>query len=503
MIKSVRIISLLILYFVSSSSGDLLQAQEFDPAIKHQIQSALKSRYGQDYDPYFYSLDSLIGTIWSYPGGYEITDPYGTLQGKMIFFASPTLAEKSIDEIQEERKVVGFFENGQITWDTGPLMPDAAGNELYGTMDLNNDGQVELLFPVRSFDLRYPTNYLWIISWDGTRGRILNDIDPETGKSVIRSTGRLFEFFDYEGDGVMEIRAFWDKEDALMPDTLMEVRPCVTYSWNGILYGMWPNTPQIRCREFLPMNRLTATVKCEVRREQNDSLVYNYTWSNHATSKQMIQRIWFEGINPDAEQYGPRGWVHAKVSPIRGRYWVLSDWYKLHMIKPGRTQSGFGLRDTQIPTIIKYYVQGHAPSPTTEPDEPDLTPEDSRRDLMNNAVVGYTIGPMDPAIVLTPPAFLDTLISYTRQAFALGWIKNRDIVQDLNAELNDAKRQLRCNNRRAAKDILRDFVDEVEDLFEEEDQRSDPEDVSQGDRQITSEAYALLKFNAEYLISKL
>jgi hypothetical protein len=105
---------------------------------------------------------------------------------------------------------------------------------------------------------------------------------------------------------------------------------------------------------------------------------------------------------------------------------------------------------------------------------------------------------MDPAIVLTPPAFIDTLISYTRQAFALGWIKNRDIVQDLNAELNNAKRQLRRNNRRAAKDILRDFVDEVEDLFEEEDQHSDPQDV-----QITSEAYALLKFNAEYLISKL
>jgi hypothetical protein len=130
-------------------------------------------------------------------------------------------------------------------------------------------------------------------------------------------------------------------------------------------------------------------------------------------------------------------------------------------------------------------------APDSIPGYDDLTP-------YGPGIIGKTVGPVSLPSPFVPLVFLDTLISYKHQALALGWIKNRGIVQSLDAKLENTKAQLRRNNKTAAKNILQAFINEVEALFKEENQRRDPQGV-----QLTSEAYALLKFNAEYLISKL
>ncbi len=128
-------------------------------------------------------------------------------------------------------------------------------------------------------------------------------------------------------------------------------------------------------------------------------------------------------------------------------------------------------------------------APDSIPGYDDLTP-------YGPGIVGKTVGPVLPPTPFVALAFLDTLTSYKHQAFALGWIKNRGIVQSLDAKLDNAKRQLQRNNKTAARNILRAFLNEVEALWKGEEH-------PYGGKQITSEAYALLKFNAEYLISKL
>lgn len=85
--------------------------------------------------------------------------------------------------------------------------------------------------------------------------------------------------------------------------------------------------------------------------------------------------------------------------------------------------------------------------------------------------------------------FLDTLISYTYQAHSLHWIADSGIVTSLDQKLEAARPQI-IADRPSAKNILQSFVNELDALN------------TQGN-QITSEAYALLKFNAQYLISKL
>lgn len=101
---------------------------------------------------------------------------------------------------------------------------------------------------------------------------------------------------------------------------------------------------------------------------------------------------------------------------------------------------------------------------------------------------GLTIGPTAPPLSFSPLAAIDTLVSYKHQALTLGWITNQGVANSLDQKLENARKQLERGNNKAAKNILEALLNEVE---------------AQKDKHLTSEAYALLKYNAEYLISKL
>ncbi len=274
-----------------------------------------------------------------------------------------------------------------------------------------------------------------------------------------------------------------------------------------LIFVILPYGRAVFSQEFELRNRITIDVKAHVDLIHGSKFKYSYEITSLPPSQQNVWRFWIitRDTTLPTDITEPATWFKALISRDTALQQLVIDWGgpSKEGVKPGKKKGDFSFLSSSLPGLCSYYSEGYAPPPSfpagmapdSIPGYDDLTP-------YGPGIVRTTIGPVAPPSPFIPLVFLDTLISYTRQAFALGWIKNRDIVQDLNAELNNAKRQLRRNNRRAAKDILRDFVDEVEDLFEEgeeeEDERSDPQDV-----EITSEAYALLKFNAEYLISKL
>jgi hypothetical protein len=127
-------------------------------------------------------------------------------------------------------------------------------------------------------------------------------------------------------------------------------------------------------------------------------------------------------------------------------------------------------------------VYRNVPEPTEEESKAFLRLEDSI------GVRGLTIGPTAPPSTFSPSASIDTLISYKHQAFSFGWITNQGIANSLDQKLDNARKQLKRGNNKAAKNILEAFINEVE---------------AQKEKHLSSEAYALLKFNAEYLISRL
>jgi hypothetical protein len=101
---------------------------------------------------------------------------------------------------------------------------------------------------------------------------------------------------------------------------------------------------------------------------------------------------------------------------------------------------------------------------------------------------GKTIGVTAPPANLNLAAFLDYIIDLKHQAASLGWIDNTGIVNSLDVKLDNAKKKLSQGDNNTAKNILGAFLNEVE---------------AQTGKHLTSDAYALLKYNALYLIDNL
>jgi hypothetical protein len=139
---------------------------------------------------------------------------------------------------------------------------------------------------------------------------------------------------------------------------------------------------------------------------------------------------------------------------------------------------------------------------------------------------GLTVGPMSPPVNFIAAIWLDTLLSYTRQSADLGWLapstgpgKRRDddcdnderpddgITKNIEQRLQKAKRELLRRDTVQARKELEMLVQKVERIWKrsQEDEKKHRRDRWEKRDQVmlTSEAYALLKYNTEYLVDRL
>ncbi|MGH2569298.1 MAG: hypothetical protein ACRDGA_13250 [Bacteroidota bacterium] len=257
---------------------------------------------------------------------------------------------------------------------------------------------------------------------------------------------------------------------------------------------------------FEPSTKVNPSITTKVE-HVGDTLLYRYAISNGADSKQNLFAFEIE-YQAEVIDASVNRWRSGKMfdGKVENNRWIQFEagrwrWSGDQGLQPTWHKDGFALKSKSVPGIVKVYFQGNAGEFSAPFGGPSFELDQQIAQLQifpANRVIRKTVGPVLPPTPFVPLAFLDTLISYKHQAFDLGWIKNRGIIQSLNAKLENARAQLRRNNKTAARNILQSFVNEVEALWKEENQRRDPQGV-----QITSEAYALLKFNAEYLLSKL
>ena len=73
-------------------------------------------------------------------------------------------------------------------------------------------------------------------------------------------------------------------------------------------------------------------------------------------------------------------------------------------------------------------------------------------------------------------------------SFSLGWIDHKGIKVSLDAKLDSALKKIKEGDKKAALNILNAFLSDVE---------------AQQGKHLSSEAYALLYFNAKYLIENM
>jgi hypothetical protein len=259
-----------------------------------------------------------------------------------------------------------------------------------------------------------------------------------------------------------------------------------------LCFGVFQADPILSQEVPVPRNKIV--LKIDVRIDDLGNLLrYSYNLRNDELAEQglwQFRLIVSKSLNL-SELKSPKGW-DGEFGARKDKEYAEINWGTGgdFDIFPGASSDGFSFVSKAIPGIITYYAEGYAPPPSFEPgmatDEPipgydDLTP-------YGPGIVGKTVGPILPPEPFVAIAFIDIIANYKHQSYDLGWIDNQGIVNSLDAKLDNAKKHLEKGQKTPAINELKAFVNEVE---------------AQKDKHLKSGAYALLKYNAEYLMAKL
>jgi hypothetical protein len=267
----------------------------------------------------------------------------------------------------------------------------------------------------------------------------------------------------------------------------------------SIVVGVWASA---FAQTLEPATKISVNVGVTVERQVEDGWFrYRYLMANSVESGQDLARfrVEYEGESPTIVE--PDGWSgkaskrqvlydgEANVldprTPNGRRYVHWFPWEGMYL-KPGSSQGGFVVISAGLPSIVASYFAGYVKPLSVPYGEADVLPE-VISNFYQNSVRGKTLGPVDPPDPFDPVAFLDGVIAQADEAGTLGWIKSPGVSTSLGAKLANARRQIGADNRSAG-NILAAVVNEAEALR---------------GKQITDEAFYLLKFNLLYLMEHL
>ncbi len=440
------------------------------------IQSLVVKQFGVNYEiSDIVNVDSALGNRSVADGA--INDPYQTLSSCYIFIAQ----RQSLDDTTVSNGVIGIIKNGNIIWNSGTVINCNAsvGSSISVTRDLNQDGKVEIItswFEGAKGDIER----LWIFTWDGKNGSMINALN-QNNESELISTSPGYKFVDIDGDGILEITGLWFENEN---DEEMKK---IIYSWNGMQYGKWINAPQPLPSGFYPRDKVDANLKSKVSVVGN-KYTYTYYLENKITSKQSINEFLLN-TPPDSIEngQGPNEWRIGGVNG-KGLGW-LAVFDLDEIINPGKIASPFYFETSRLPAIIKSFIRGKNGNwVEIFGDSVEYTLDQWYDEAMANSFKVTTIGPTDPPNPFVPLNFLDSLTSFTTRSRQLGWIKQQPTSDKYTGYFSTAKTALQKNQISLTRSTLTQVLHDV--------------DVDSSST-LTSEAYALIKYNTEYLLAHL
>ena len=248
---------------------------------------------------------------------------------------------------------------------------------------------------------------------------------------------------------------------------------------------------------FEPSTKIEPLVGAVAVKINNINYKYEYTVTNSSSSIQRMQEFDLEIHSSITDISSPdEFWKSSSYTfvPVFGWYNSKGEAGLSHLfngIAPDSSESGFSFVSSGLPTISNAYFSGKVTIYLTFPDEPPGEIDELLKPLIkfpNNSVIKKTIGPKDPPIPFEASSFLDTLINYCTQSFALNWISDSLISAKYTTYFQNAKSHVQQNNNTAAIAVLDSVLTDVE---------------ADSGVTLSSEAYALIKYNTEYLKEQL
>jgi len=457
--------------------------------VTENIESRMDSKYGGKYTlTIYFIMDSLVNEIPYYYMDEKFEDPYETLNEISIFSC-----QKFTDS--KDSSIIGVYKDGNILWDSGPTIFGNILSDLSFCKDINKDNTVDigLISEYADFKESYNpnniTDYLWILSWNGTNGVFINNYDANTRKSSL--VPGPFYLFDENGDGIYEISSMYSYDDEYTHTPVENPPPnypYVTYGWNGNKYGLWANVYQLKYGDFYPAIWIKPTIKCKVILEDS-TLKFQYTIANEKNSLQSIEIINFLNVPLEKIDITSK-YQKNKISSFPGILpgsWYFEPnglWNYSGLIKPGEIKSGYWYKGVGLPTIVYAYLRGLIPLELTR----EISDEAKLDEIQKNSVKRKTIGLKSIPLLFDTLGFLDTLKIYVDTSYSLGWVKESLTANRYDSLFTSAKTQLQQNNITGVKSTLKQVLQDV--------------DID-STLNLTSEAYALIKYNTEYLLDHL
>lgn len=221
--------------------------------------------------------------------------------------------------------------------------------------------------------------------------------------------------------------------------------------------------------------------------KSDSSFIYNFEAVSGSNSIQNIFDFFIE-FNSDLDSIqNPANWM-GRVSSIWSNILMWSSRDSLYDISPGNSLSGYSYLSSGLPGINMYYGVGRFEIPVFDAGEAPDASAIVNGGILENSVTGYTIGAINPPDPFVPLNFLDTLQNYVSQSYALGWIINETTANKYTNLFTTAKDQIIQGDSSAASSTLAYVLQEA--------------DIDSS-ANLTSEAYALIRYNTEYLLENL
>lgn len=243
------------------------------------------------------------------------------------------------------------------------------------------------------------------------------------------------------------------------------------------------------------MDQVNAHVQNRVTRSPT-GFDYHYRVENRVGAQQSLIRFAVQAFNTDGTTLG-------QISPVnwesRGRirdtdFYSWTTFAEPRGLVGGASAVGFRLENASLPAIVNFLAWNEVEPPSfPEGMAPDSCEGD---DVIENSFKGKTVGPKPPPKEFVPIESLNYLTTLLHDSRQLGWIKVDGVHKSLLAKLINAKRKLEEGQPAVAKNMLNAFLNEVQAT-------SCQEFSCPGNKPLTSEAFALLFFNGQFLVEHL
>lgn len=249
---------------------------------------------------------------------------------------------------------------------------------------------------------------------------------------------------------------------------------------------------------FIPATNVVPRITSTVSKDLFYS--YQYLITNDTSSMSHIEEVVVE-TSDDVCAIMPPDTSWHRIHHVQEGYvkWYCivpeihftGDGYYYNLgIAPGNSLGGFLIASAGIPVIVNSYFQGSGGVSNSD----EELPEDVTDIIMHLTDFPFdyrslkTIAPHRSKTPIACPVMIDSILSYIEQSKSLGWITSSAGRDDYRQRYLTAKTHWNEYDIAALRVLLDQTLAEIE---------SDSGSV------LTSEAYALLRYNTEYLLSQL